>query len=57
MTYVRTCWQLAIGIEWSKHVVVGEQPDVATELYGESSQQVQLVHRNQDEGGSSYFSP
>jgi hypothetical protein len=61
MTYVSTHRQLAIGIERSKHVVVRERPDAVTKLwtrlYGESSQRVQLVHRNQDEGDNGYFSP
>jgi hypothetical protein len=36
MTYVSTRWQLAVGIERSKHMAVGERPDAATGLYGES---------------------
>jgi hypothetical protein len=60
MTYVSTHRQLAVGIEQSKHVVVRERPDTVTELrtrlYGESSQRVRLVRRNQDEGDNGYFS-
>jgi hypothetical protein len=61
MTYLSTRWQLAIGIERSKHMVVGERPDATTRLwtglYGESGQQVQSVRRKHSEQGNGYFSP